>query len=291
MFTWQDKLKSFFDTRATEVAAKPTLEDLCHISGREARLWRDPAIRDDLCRSILEQAKVGTGSKVLEVGCAAGFLAAIVAPRVGAYAGVDLASEPLQVARRLGLVNATFKHTDGATLPFPAGSFDAVLCYDVFTNLPSFKDGEPLIESMLRVVKPGGRVFIGSIPDRAEAERFQVRVAEVLKELDAKYGSAQPRPVVASDEVSPVEPKTAPKVGWTERLRHFLGLSPSVNDEGRPLEPTPAAPPEIICYEFDRSDFLNLGRRLGLAVEVLDIHEMNPYRGFRFNAVFTRPGQ
>lgn len=289
MFTWQDKLQSFFDTRATEVRSKPSLIDLCYISGREPRLWSDPELVDDLGASIVEQVGAGKDSTVLEVGCAAGFLAAVVAPRVGRYEGIDLAAAPLEVARRLGLANASFRQADGATLPFPERSFDAVFCYDVFTNLPSFEDGAPLIETMLRVVKPGGRVLVGSIPDQAVSEGFQARVSEVLEELDAKYGPLQPRPPEAPvDEAAPVAEAPTP-VGWLERLQRALGLSkaPPVALVP-PAPPAPAAPPEIICYEFDREDFIALGRRLGAAAEIRDIHAMNPYHGFRFNAVFTR---
>lgn len=282
MYSWQDKLQSFFDSRATAVQSRPNLDDLCYISGRDPRLWGDPELLDDLGSSIVEQLGARKDTVVLEVGCAAGFLAAVVAPRVGRYEGIDLAAAPLEVARRLGLANAHFRQADGAALPFADGTFDAVFCYDVFTNFPRFEDGIPLIETMLRVVKPGGRVLVGSIPDRAVSEGFAARVAEVSRDLDAKYGPSQPRPDVVSPNAE-AQVVTAP-LGLSERLQRLFGLR-----KMPVVEAAPAAPPEIICYEFERENFIALGRSLGAVTELRDIHALNPYCGFRFNAIFTRP--
>ena len=46
---------------------------------------------------------------------------------------------------------------------------------------------------------------------------------------------------------------------------------------------------DIICFYFRRADFLDLGRELGLATELKDIHALNPYFGYRFNALFSKP--
>ncbi|MCO5090654.1 class I SAM-dependent methyltransferase [Bosea sp. (in: a-proteobacteria)] len=283
-FTWKDKLQSFFDGRAIEVMSKPSLDDLCYVSGRDPRLWGSAALRDDLGQSIVEQLGADGSATVLEVGCAAGFLAALVAPRVGRYDGIDLAAAPLEVARKLELPNAGFRQADGEALPFPDGTFDAAFCYDVFTNFPTFQDGEPLIAAMLRVVKPGGRVMIGSIPDSAESARFQRRVTEVGAELEAKFG---PPPAAPATEEPAVE---AVDGGWLARIGRLFGRGKAKPPAAAPAPvPVPAAPPEIICYEFAREDFRELGRRLGAETAIREIHALNPYHGFRFNAVFTRP--
>ena len=62
----------------------------------------------------------------------------------------------------------------------------------VFTNFPVFSDGCALIAEMVRVIRPGGRVLIGSIPDAAVQSAYEVRVAEVSRELEAKYGPRAP---------------------------------------------------------------------------------------------------
>jgi SAM-dependent methyltransferase len=261
--TWKQSLRRFFAERALAVDAVPTLEDLCFISGRDARLWADPAIYDDMIKDIVAQCHLARSSTVLEVGCAAGFIARGLAPVVGSYVGIDLAPPALAVARRLGLRNADFHLGDGTRLPFDDGAFDAAYCYDVFTNFPSFTEGTPIIGEMLRAVRPDGRVMIGSIPDAAMRIEYEKRVGAVARGLEARYGPPRTRP--------PRPPH------WSDRLRSFWS--------------SPAATrilPEIVCYNFEKSDFMRLGDELGVATEVRDIHPANPYRGCRFNAIYVK---
>ena len=248
---WKQALQRFFAERAGEVSTAPTLEDLCYISGRDPRLWAQPRMLDDLAQSIAEQLRLDSRSRVVEVGCASGFIARILAPRVGQYLGVDLAEEALLVAERLGLSNATFRKADGVRLPLESGSVDAALCYDVFTNFPSFADGQEILAEMVRVVRPGGRALIGSIPDEARRAEYEARVGEVSRELERTTGPVLPRPA----------------------------------REG-PARNGPAA--AIHCYYFNRADFEALGRRLNVATVFHDIHPLNPYFGCRFNVVYEK---
>jgi ubiquinone/menaquinone biosynthesis C-methylase UbiE len=209
--------------------------------------------------SILAQTVADGDSHLLEVGCASGFLALGLAPRIRRYLGVDVARRTVSAARKLDLANAEFRVAEGTRLPLTSHSMDAAICYDVFTNFPSFDIGEAIICEMLRVVRPGGRVLIGSIPDQARRLEYEKRVAEVAMELDLRYG---PLPQVPQP--------SAPK--GLDRFRRWLS----------PVEP------KIVCYYFNRDDFLRLGEKLGIPVEIVDIHPMNPYTGFRFNAIFTK---
>lgn len=258
---WKESLVEFFAERSRDVTSEPTIEDLCYISGRDPRLWRRPGIYDDLVHSILQSAAAGPSSEVLEVGCAGGFLAYGVAPRVRQYVGVDLAAPALKVARRLRLPNATFRSADAQRLPFGDATFDAAFCYDVFTNLPDFEEGAGMIAEMLRVVRPAGRVLIGSIPDAATKAAYEASVAVVARELESEFGPSTRR----------------------ERSR-----SPAFAQIVRRWVVSPPAP-AIVCYYFDASDFVALGRTLGAEVTVSGIHAQNPYHGYRFNVVYTKP--
>jgi ubiquinone/menaquinone biosynthesis C-methylase UbiE len=255
-------LRAFFHERADEIAGVPTIEDLCFVSGREPRLWTDPEMRADLAASIVAGCGADQASNVLEVGCAAGYLAQLVAPRVGRYTGIDLADAPLRIARRLGLGNAIFRKADGAKLPFADGVFDAAFCYDVYTNFPRFEDGAGLIRDMLRVVKPGGRVLVGSIPDSGTEADYVAHVGKVLGTLETRYGPVRQRPAAGDP-------------GFLARLRRRWSA--------------PSAKPEIVCYYFRQGDFRDLGRELDVPVEVADIHARNPYAGYRFNAIYRKP--
>ena len=259
---WKGSLTAFFAQRARQVGAVPTLEDLCYISGRDPRIWLQSEVYEDLIASILESLNAGSLSTVLEVGCASGFLTKGVAPHVGRYVGVDVAKPTLQVAKRLQLPNATFRLGDGSRLPLGDDTFDAAFCYDVFTNFPRFDDGAGIIEDMLRVVKPGGRVLVGSIPNEATKDAYEARTAEVAARLESEFG-----PVNNSRAAVP-----APDA--LERLRRLVSKP---------------ADPKIVCYYFRPEDFLALGDRLGVDVTVTNIHRLNPYEGYRFNVVYAKP--
>lgn len=257
---WRESLAAFFAERASQVEAAPTLEDLCYIAGRDPRLWRAAGIYQDLIASLVESLRLTSSTHVLEVGCASGFLARGVAPLVAEYIGVDIAKPTLRVAERLRLPNATFRLGDGTRLPQGDSTVDAAFCYDVFTNFPRFADGAGIITEMLRVVKPGGRVLVGSIPDETTRAVHEQQAAAVAARLNAECG--------------PVAPPPARPVGVLEKFRRRVQS---------PVEPG------IVSYYFQRDDFTALATRLGVDVRITDIHPRNPYAGCRFNVVYTRP--
>ncbi|MGY3488953.1 SAM-dependent methyltransferase [Bradyrhizobium sp. USDA 4011] len=271
---WRERLEAFFELRASSITERPTLEDLCYIAGRNPRLWADRRLLDDLRLNMLGLMKAGRGSSVLEVGCAAGFLAKVIAPGVGEYVGVDLADAPLAVARRLGLENAKFERARGESLQFSGRRFDAAFCYDVFSNFPSFAAGEPIIVEMLRVVKPQGRVLIGSIPDRERAEELQAVAKKLTTKFEQEFGPEAERAPLGTILKSEQRSGPATKIA---RLLGLRKLSTPISIEIKP---------EIISYYFDRKDFVGLGRRLGVDTRIVDIHPLNPYFGTRFNVVF-----
>ncbi|MEO7728166.1 MAG: class I SAM-dependent methyltransferase [Burkholderiales bacterium] len=255
---WKDSLRLFFADRATQIKGMPTIEDLCYISGREPRLWTQPEMYADLIKNLLFQMDATSQSSILEVGCAAGFIAKGIAPLVKHYVGVDLARPALRAARLLQLPNADFRYAEGGKLPFADDSFDAVFCYDVFTNFPQFADGAPIINEIVRVVRPGGKAVIGSIPNGARQLAYEERVKQFTAELDARFG--------------PRKEAYGESTGLTRRIRHWWTKTD----------------PLVSCYYFRAEDFTSLGSKLGVHVAITDIHPLNPYVTYRFNAVYTK---
>lgn len=115
-------------------------------------------------RSLLEEAQLQPGESVLEVGCGTGVLDRWMARRTegrNKIVGVDVNPYFLKEAAALvvkdgmeGLVE--FKEGSGEALPFPNATFDLALSSTVIQRL----NAEKLLNEMVRVTKPGGRVAV-----------------------------------------------------------------------------------------------------------------------------------
>lgn len=122
--------------------------------------------RSDL--PILALAAVHPGNRVLDVATGPGYLALAAASIVGASGqavGIDLSPEMVERAkgraRREGLA-AEFLQASAQQLPFPDGSFDAVVSRLAVHHLPGEVKDEATAE-MRRVLAPGGRVVIADL--------------------------------------------------------------------------------------------------------------------------------
>jgi SAM-dependent methyltransferase len=256
---WRDDLSAFFESRSWDIRGRRLSDaELCWVSGREPRLWADPTRYADLVTSVVADLDLRPDQRLLEMGCAAGFLARGLAGRVRRYVGLDLSGAAVRVARSLGLDGALFVQADGTALPFRAAGFDRVIAYDVFTNFADWVTAEAVVVAMMRVVRPGGRVMVGSLGDEATREEFERVALDVGRDLDARYG-----PV-------PAPPSPGLRVRWWRWWR-----------------PQPTG--RVVCYFFKRRDFLDLGARLGVETRITELHARNPYRGYRFNVIYTKP--
>ena len=260
---WLKELTAFFDERSEAVAAANLhRQTLSYVSGRDARLW-DESLYRDLIKSIIEQLDMGVEHTILEVGCAAGFLAQGLSSCVASYIGVDLSKHALRVAQRLALPQCVFQYADGLRLPFGDGSFDRVLSYDVFTNYPSMEHVCSVVSEMARVTRPSGKLLVGSLADREKESEFTNLVSATNIRLEKDHGPRYDLP----KRKQPLH-------------KQLLTL---LRSRGSPPEP------RIVCYSFRKEDFVTLGERLNLQTLLCDIHSSNPYYGYRFNVLYTKP--
>jgi ubiquinone/menaquinone biosynthesis C-methylase UbiE len=260
--TWRASAREFFNERAEAISTTVNTATLCYVSGREQRLWTNPTLYHDMMVSIQNQLELTKEHSLLEVGCAAGFLAPGLAKMAGRYVGMDIAAKAVEVARSLGIANSEFHVGDGNRLPWPDETFDRVICYDVFTNFPNFEAVAKVIKDMVRVCRQGGKIMAGSLPDDEVKEAFQLHVQKVVKDLDEKHG--------------PVGDVTAPP-SLSQRMRRWL--------HHKILR----TKPEVVCYYFRRGDFIGQAKALGMDWAIHDIHALNPYHGYRFNVVYSKP--
>jgi len=136
---------------------------LCRSAGWSRRVHEDLlpwALRD-----------VPLHGDVLEIGPGYGVTTRWLAERADRLTAVEV--DPVlaaELAERLsGRVDV--RHGDGAALPFPDGSFDAVLCFTMLHHVPSAGQQDRLFAEAARVLRPGG-VFAGS--DSRLSTRFRL---------------------------------------------------------------------------------------------------------------------
>ncbi len=121
------------------------------------------AVRDtpEVLAEKVEFAKPQPQELVLNVACGPGAFTLATAPRVSFACGIDLTPEMLRQAREFQaekqIGNAAFACADAEHIPFADASFDLVSCQHAFHHITK---SEPVLEEMLRVTKPQGRLLI-----------------------------------------------------------------------------------------------------------------------------------
>ena len=105
---------------------------------------------------LLDATGVGGGDRVLDVASGPGHVAAGAAGRGASVIGVDIAEGMLSLARRLH-PELEFRRGDAEALPFPDGSFDAVVA-----NFLMLHVGRPeqVVAEFARVLVPDGRLAL-----------------------------------------------------------------------------------------------------------------------------------
>lgn len=116
-------------------------------------------------KAILSQLR--HRSTLLDLGCGAGRFSIGASQQGFKITGVDITPEAVGAAKkrltRLKLKNADFQVGDMTNLQFKNSSFDDVLCPRFSINaVATFTRRKKAVKEMLRVVKPGGKVYIES---------------------------------------------------------------------------------------------------------------------------------
>ena len=142
--------------------------------------WRSRAV---------DLARVGPGTRALDVATGTGDLAIEVASRGGDVVGSDFSEGMLERAR-VKAPGLTWEQADAMALPYPDDGFDAVT---VGFGARNFGDLPQGLREMVRVVKPGGRVVILEIttPQKPPLSTFFSlwfdRVVPLLGRFDEAY--------------------------------------------------------------------------------------------------------
>jgi SAM-dependent methyltransferase len=107
--------------------------------------------------------RLARGKRVLDAGCGAGYGSARLASQSRRVIGLDVAAEAVHLAReRYPVANVDFLRADCRSLPFPDGSFDLVVAFEVIEHLEAW---DRLLAESRRVLAPWGALVV-STPNR-----------------------------------------------------------------------------------------------------------------------------
>jgi len=125
--------------------------------------WKD--CYDQIEEFVLKNVPLDKKSELLECGCGSGNSSLRLAHLVKRVILLDFSDAALSCARKLayyhGAKNVEFVKGDAFGLPFQDNQFD--LCWNIgVIEHYNFEGAKKIVREMLRVVKDGGRVIIGT---------------------------------------------------------------------------------------------------------------------------------
>jgi SAM-dependent methyltransferase len=200
---------------------------------RAAGDYDGPALRflDHAARTLVDDARIASGDRVLDLATGTGKVAASAARLAGpgGVVGLDLSAGMLQQARRnVEDLGVRLVQGDVETLPFRRGRFDVVLMGFGISFLPA-----PIatFREIRRVLRPHGRVGLSTTAHDCFAPLMEVF-------LDALVRAGMPRPRPPHDAWRAVDrpehlAHVLERAGFKERHARRVELTTSLPD---PLE-------------------------------------------------------
>jgi SAM-dependent methyltransferase len=101
---------------------------------------------------------VGSGNRVLDVGCSSGYLARPLAARGNTIVGIELDPDAARAAEEF-CEQVLVGDVETMELPLEPGSFDVVLGGDVIEHL---RNPAAALERLRPLLRPGGRVVVST---------------------------------------------------------------------------------------------------------------------------------
>jgi SAM-dependent methyltransferase len=197
---------------------------------------------------LIEMCRVRDDDTVLDVACGPGMVACEFARRASLVTGIDITPAMIAEAekrqRGQGGGNMSWIVGDVLPLPFPDNSFSVVITRYSFHH---FLEPRLVLEEMIRVCTPGGRVLVADVaiaPEKAEAyDRLEIMRdpshvhALSTVEFGRLFGGTALHDCVHSRYDVEIELEAQlkasfPRPGDSERLREMITGDVGVNSFG-----------------------------------------------------------
>lgn len=148
-----------------------------------ARIWDDITTYDcppSYFNTLIRNAGVEEGSKVVDLGCGTGVLTPHLSKKVGnrgiIYA-VDISDKMLEILKvKYPLPNIRPLAVPAENMrAIPDKSIDSVICFCAF---PHFENKRKALSEIYRVLRPGGNFVIAHLSSREELNQFHSKLGE-----------------------------------------------------------------------------------------------------------------
>ncbi|HOF41902.1 MAG TPA: class I SAM-dependent methyltransferase [Candidatus Hydrogenedentes bacterium] len=145
---------------------------------RKRLMYEFEPVELETLQRFLEMWAIRPGMRVLEPGCGAGRLTAVLAEAVGPEGEVvayDLSPEMVRLAEGRGLPAQVHLICGSASaIVNEPGGFDRVICLNVF---PHFADQAAALRGFSRLLKPEGQLWINHFEGRESLNHFHHHAA------------------------------------------------------------------------------------------------------------------
>lgn len=153
--------------------------------------------------------------RLLEIGCGVGLLLQHIAPHCDRYVGADISSSALSrlkqwTREREGLQHVQLLHRSATELrDMPSGSFDTVVLNSVVQYFPQIDYLVTVLEEAVRLLSPGGKIFLGDIRHLGMLPAFHSAVQLTKAAANVSVGQLRERieRAVAQDKELVIDPK------------------------------------------------------------------------------------
>jgi ubiquinone/menaquinone biosynthesis C-methylase UbiE len=159
--------------RTRPLASATHFDDIAHAydaqippAQRAALLTR----KTTLMRRVIEE--LGVGRRGLDVGCGQGWYVARMREIGFDVHGIDQSPAQIAIARRHVDDPRVIAEGSALAIAAPDASFDFVYCINVLHHLPSAVEQRAAFAELLRVLRPGGLLFVHEINTRNPLFRF-----------------------------------------------------------------------------------------------------------------------